>query len=120
MATAQINLSGSVIGLATGGKTIATSVTSALANGQVQQLVLQAGANTITVPTAPAPTGVVIQLPLANTSQTTLKGVTGDTGIAIGKTGFVVLNWDPTAVPASFVLTSVSTQTGLITELTFY
>jgi hypothetical protein len=51
---------------------------------------------------------------------TTLKGVTGDTGIALGKTGFFMLCFDPTAVPASFVLTSASTQTGLFTYIQFF
>jgi hypothetical protein len=63
---------------------------------------------------------VVIQLPSANTAVTTLKGVTGDTGIALGKTGFFMLCFDPTAVPASFVLTSASTQTGLYTYIQFF
>lgn len=94
--------------------------TSAAACGQVTEVVLQAGANTITIPTVPAPSGCVITLPVGNTSITTLKGVTGDTGIALGKTTSQLLSWDPTAVPASFVLTSVSTQTGLITEITFF
>jgi hypothetical protein len=82
--------------------------------------VLAAGANTITIPTLPAPTGCIIKLPATNTSVVTLKGITGDTGIAIGKTSTQVLTWDATAVPASFVLTSVATQTGLTTEITFF
>jgi hypothetical protein len=56
----------------------------------------------------------------ANTAVVTLKGVTGDTGIAIGKTGWAVIPFDPTAVPASFCLTSASTQTGLATEILFF
>jgi hypothetical protein len=86
----------------------------------VQELVLQSGANTITVPATPAPTGCIIQLPVGNTAVTTLKGVTGDTGIAIGKTGWAVIPFDPAAVPASFVLTSASTQTGLFTYISFF
>jgi hypothetical protein len=86
----------------------------------VQEIVLQAGANTITIPSLPAPSGCVIQLPAGNTSIVTLKGVAGDAGIAIGKTTALVLNWDATAVPASFVLNSVATQTGLTTEISFF
>jgi len=120
-ATASVNISGTITNLPTGGKTIGTiTATSAAANGVTTQVVLQAGANTITVPTTPAPTGCVIQLPSTNTSVTTLKGITGDTGIAIGKTTFHMICFDPTALPASFVLTSVSTQTGLVTEITFF
>jgi hypothetical protein len=120
-AAATFTLYGQVSSAPTGNRIIGPlTATSAAANGVVTQVVLQAGANTITVPSAPAPTGCVIQLPATNTSVTTLKGVTGDTGIAIGKTGFMALCFDPAAVPASFCLTSVSTQTGLYTEITFF
>ena len=119
-ATATITLTGSVTGLPTGSKAFAISGTSSAANGTTTQVVLQAGANTITVPTLPAPIGCIIQLPTTNTSVVTLKGVTGDTGIAIGKTTSHYLTWDSTALPASFVLTSVSTQTGLVTEIVFF
>lgn len=121
-ATATINVSGDIYGSPTSGrKQIGPlSVTSANANAQTQEVVLQSGANTIAVPTIPAPTGCLIQLPVGNTAVVTLKGVTGDTGIAIGKTGITLLTWDPLALPASFVLTSASTQTGLATEISFF
>lgn len=120
-AVATISITGQIYGTPTGSKTIGPyALTSAAANGTVQTIVLQAGANTITLPVTPAPTGCVITLPATNTSVTTLKGVTGDAGIAIGKTGTIVLTWDPTALPTSFVLTSVSTQTALATEIAFF
>ena len=120
-ATASVTISGNVTGAPTGSRNIGPiTVSSAAANGTVQQVVLQAGTNTITVPVSPNTTGVVITLPATNTSIVTLKGVAGDTGIAIGKTTTFVLMWDPTAPPASFVLTSVATQTGLATELSFF
>jgi len=120
-AQASVTISGQITGTPVGSQTIGPlTATSAAACGQIQELVLQSGANTITVPSTPAPTGVVIQLPSANTAVTTLKGVTGDTGIALGKTGFFMLCFDPAAVPASFVLTSASTQTGLFTYIQFY
>lgn len=121
-ASASVTLSGYISNTpTTGGRQIGPlTATSAAANGQVQQIVLQAGANTITVPTVPAPSGVIIQLPSTNTSETTLKGITGDTGIDIGKVGFVVLPFNTASLPASFVLTSVATQTALTTEITFY
>lgn len=120
-ATAYLNIQGTITGTATGTRVVGPlTISSAAANGQVQQVVLAAGANTITVPTSPAPSGCVIVLNPANTSVVTLKGVAGDTGIAIGKTTTQVLNWDSTAVPASFVLSSVSTQTGLISEIIFF
>lgn len=120
-ANARVTITGSFTGLPAGTRAIGPiSLYSTTANGQVQEVVLQAGANTITVPAIPATSGCIIQLPATNTSVVTLKGVSGDTGIAIGKTTAQVLNWDPTAAPASFVLTSVSTQTGLATEITFF
>lgn len=120
-AAARIKIEGTITGTATGTRGVGPIVlSSAAANGQVQQVVLQAGANTITVPATPAPNGCIIQLPATNTSVVTLKGVTGDTGIAIGKVTAHVLCFDPAAVPANFCLTSVSTQTGLITEIIFF
>jgi len=86
----------------------------------VQRIVLQSGSNTITIPTVPAPSGVIIQLPSTNTAATTLKGITGDTGLVIGKTGWAVIPFDPTSTPASFDLTSAATQTGLVTEIAFF
>lgn len=120
MATATIRIDG-VIGSPAGSKAIGpVFLTSSDANGQTQWIVLQSGANTITVPASPAPSGCVIKLNAANTSIVTLKGVTGDTGIALGKVTTQVLHWDSTAPPASFVLTSAATQTGLGTEITFF
>lgn len=120
-ATATVTIGGNILNDPTGSRVIGPiSITSAAANGQVTGVVLQAGANTITVPTLPAPTGCIIQLPSANTSVCTLKGVTGDTGIAIGKTGVFMLCFDPLALPANFCITSVSTQTGLVTEIIFF
>ena len=120
-AAATLTIAGLITGLPTGQRQIGPiTLASAAANGQVQQVILQSGANTITVPATPAPSGCIIQLPATNTAVTTLKGVAGDTGIALGKTTCNVLNWDPTAVPGTFVLSSASTQTGLITEITFF
>ena len=122
MATALVTVDGSITSTPTGAfrRVGPLSITSATANSQVQRIVLQSGANTITVPATPATTGCVIQLPSTNTAVTTLKGVTGDTGIAIGKTGFLVLTWDVTAAPSAFDLTSAATQTGLATEIAFF
>jgi hypothetical protein len=120
-AQASVSITGTITGTPVGNQVIGPlTAVSAAACGQVQELVLQSGANTITVPATPAPNGCIIQLPSANTAVTTLKGVTGDTGIAIGKTGFLMLCFDPTAVPASFVLNSASTQTGLYTYISFF
>ena len=120
-ATASLSIAGAIQNTSTGNRTIGPiSISSANASPIVQTIVLQAGANTITPPTVPATSGCVIVLPSTNTSVVTLKGVTGDTGIAIGKTTTTVLNWDSTAAPSSFCLSSVSTQTGLITEIAYF
>jgi hypothetical protein len=119
-ATASVQVSGVVQGMAGGQQALAAAISSAAANGTRTLTVLAAGTNTITIPTLPAPTGCLIILNSANTSIVTFKGVGGDTGFVIGKTGFVVLTWDATAVPASFVLSSVATQTGLTTEVIFF
>jgi hypothetical protein len=121
MSTAYLDVSGAVQSAPTGGRTIGPlRITSAAANGQVQEVVLASGANTITVPTTPATTGCVIQLPSTNTFTTTLKGVTGDTGVVIGKTGFTVLTWEAAAAPSTFCLTSAGAQTGLVSEILFF
>lgn len=120
-AAAAITVQGTIGSLPGGSRTIGPlTITSAAANGSVTQMVLQAGANTITTPTNINTTGCIIILPSNNTSATTLKGISGDTGIAIGKTGFFVLTWDSTAAPSSFVLDSVSTQTGKTTEIIYF
>jgi hypothetical protein len=120
-ATASVIVSGSFSTLPTGSRQVGPlTISAAAANGQVTQVVLASGANTITVPTTPAPSGCIIVLPATNTALTTLKGVTGDTGVAIGKTGFLVLTWDSANPPSSFCLTSASAQTGLVTEVTFF
>ncbi len=120
-ATATITIGGSIQSAPTGSKNIGPiSLTSSAANLGVTEVVLQAGANTITPPVTPATSGCIIQLPAANTSIGTLKGGTGDTGIALGKTTTTLLNWDPTAPPVTFVLTSVATQTGLTTEISYF
>ena len=120
-AQASVSIYGQITGTGSGNRVIGPlTTTSAAANGQVQQVVLQSGANTITLPTTPAPTGCVIVLNPANTAVVTLKGVSGDTGIAIGKISTQKIEWDATALPTSFVLSSASTQTGLITEIIFY
>jgi hypothetical protein len=121
MATSSLTITGSVQGTSTGNRTIGPiTISNSTGSPIVQNIVLQSGANTITPPTSPAPTGCVIVLPSTNTAVVTLKGVTGDTGIAIGKTTTTVLHWDSTAIPSSFCLTSASTQTGLVTEIAYF
>lgn len=118
-AAGTITLNGVVTGLPNGSVVLGPlTLTSAAANGQVQIIALASGANTITIPTAPTPTGVLVVLPSNNSVVTTIKGVTGDTGIAISKTGWFFLPFD-TSPPASFVITSASAQTSKYTYIYF-
>lgn len=120
-ATASLSIAGAVQGTSTGNRTIGPiSISSSNASPIVQTVVLQSGANTITPPTSPATSGCVIQLPSDNTALVTLKGVTGDTGVAIGKTTTTVLNWEASTAPTSFCLTSAATQTSKITEIAYF
>lgn len=89
--------------------TIATPI------GSVTSVALASGANTITVPAGT--TFICIQLPTTNTIVVTLKGVTGDTGIALHKTAPFVLAQDP-AANANFVLTAAS-AIAAFTTITF-
>ena len=76
---------------------------STVSPGQVTDAVLTTGNNTITPPTGAI--GATIIMPAANTALVTLKGVNGDTGIALHLT-------DPTSIAlhtaTAFVLNAVS------------
>jgi hypothetical protein len=69
----------------------------------VTTLTPASGANTITVPSFAA--GAIIRPASTNTQTLTLKGVTGDTGVAISKINPTVISFD-TSPPANFVLTA--------------
>jgi hypothetical protein len=75
-------------------------------SGQIQQVTLSSGNNTITVPSGAV--AVTIIFPEDNTVAVTLKGVNGDTGIALSLT-------DPTSIGlasvSTFVLSAASTVT---------
>lgn len=74
---------------------------------------LSSGVNTITVPTKAG--GVVIMPPSTNTQTITLKGASGDTGVALSKTAPTVLTFDTTP-PGTIVLTTG----GVINDTRFY
>jgi hypothetical protein len=81
----------------------------------ITNVVLGSGANTITVPSWAV--GVLIQPPSGNTQTLTLKGVTGDTGVAISETGPTLLSF--TTPPSTFVVTAGGATTG-DTSFTFF
>lgn len=119
-ASGTLSVGGSISDMPTGSRTVGPlTMTAAAASGVVIHVILQSGANTITLPTAIAPSMAVIKLPATNTALVTLKGVTGDTGIVIGKTGFAVIPFNSASPPTDFCLTSAALQTGLTTEITF-
>lgn len=104
MATAEIKLSATVLGLLTGNRTASPATASFDdAHGGVTLLDLSSGANTITIPTGA--TAALIVMPSTNTTGVTLKGVTGDTGLALAPAGWQLINWGA-SVPSTFVLTA--------------
>lgn len=120
----SVTIAGSVTGLATGSRTYgpvtisSVSPTDATA-GSVTTVVLSSGANTITVPSTSC-TGCIIQFASASTVGKTLKGVTGDTGIAVTENGTCVLQFDDDGAPASFVITAGSADTGNTTTIWWF
>ena len=89
------------------GQTLACA-TNSDAPGQVEVRQLASGANTITPPQSGVTAkGVIILPPSGNAVTITLKGVTGDTGVALHKTDPTMISLDsPTA---TFVLTAGGT-----------
>jgi len=86
----------------------------------VQSLTLSSGANTINATTCPALAqcgGVVLIPPTSNGQTITLKGTSGDTGIALSLTEPTVLTF-PVAPPSSFVITTNGTIAGF--KLAFF
>lgn len=83
-----------------------SATTNATGSGQNQLVNLSSGANTITVPANAV--AVTIIPPSANAVSITLKGVTGDTGIALNLT-------DPSSIGLNSVSTFCLTAGGSIT-----
>lgn len=84
-----------------------TTVANAASPGVVAVQVLTTGANTITAPVSPLiPQFVTIIPPSGNTVQLTLKGVSGDTGIALHDTQPSTIAIETSV--ASFVINAAS------------
>jgi hypothetical protein len=79
-------------------------------------LELASGANTITVPSWAQ--GAIIRPDPTNAVAMTLKGVSGDTGIALDLTGPSLINF-AASPPANFVLTSAG-STSTYTSIEFF
>lgn len=121
MATAEVTISGTVASALTGALDVGPiNIVSTNASVQRQQLVLANGDNTITLPTTVTPTGVIIHFAAASTTNKTLKGVGGDTGIRLSKTGPTLLTFDSASLPASIIVNSSAADTGNVTEILFF
>lgn len=81
--------------------------------GSITMHTLSSGANTITLPTGGSTVKAATIVPPEDNAETlTLKGVSGDTGIALNKVDPTTITFDSPA-PANFVLTAGGTITGL-------
>lgn len=112
-ATGVITLASNVTGGVDGARSFGPiTITTAAAVLSTQSVTLAVGANTITVPSGS--TAVVLLPPNTTTSSSfggtlTVKGVTGDTGIAISNKWPTMFGWD--TPPGSFVVNSTATGT---------
>lgn len=105
MATAEVRLSATLLGLLTGNRTFAPAAALyGTAQGSLQITDLASGNNTITVPTGAR--AVLIVFPDTNTNTILLKGVNGDTGVSLARASWTFLNLRDDTPPASFVLTT--------------
>ena len=91
-----------------------TTITAPTANAYTATLSLTIGANTITLPTSMTFLAIVgpnganpIPNPAISTTLT-LKGVSGDTGIAISAKYPTTLTWDNVASPSTIVINSTA------------
>lgn len=103
-ASGTISIQGTITGLPTGTKTYAGSIPCASAVGEIHDLILASGDNTITVPTGA--TAVLIQPPATNAVALKLKGDAADVGVKISKTLPTLLSLDQTQ--ATFIVNAAS------------
>lgn len=120
MASGQVTITGTVTGMLSGSKTIGPIVvTDSAASVMTFETVLSSGFNTINVPTATSCSGVLICFAAASTLAKTLKGVTGDTGVALNPNGVNFISFNPASPPASFGITTTAADTSNVTEILF-
>ena len=122
MSTGTLTVSGNVSGSPVGARTINMNIITASAVDATQVLTLSIGANTVTVPAGAtlcviAGPNAVSPIPNPNYGGVlTVKGVAGDTGVAMSAKWPTVLSWDVGAAPASFV---INATVGCTIELWF-
>ena len=118
MATGSVTIFGAVSGGPDGARTFGPfAITTSAAVIAETSVALIAGSVTVTVPagaTAVVLFGPNAASPIPNPSYggtVFLKGIVGDTGVPISAKWPTVLSWDPTNLPASFVLTATAAGT---------
>ena len=117
MATGNITIAANITGGADGSWSLNTTFTAPSAVQGETIVALTAGSSTISVPSGA--TSAIIVPPNAAFPQPnpvwggtlTLKGVSGDTGVAISNKYLTPLVWDTGNVPANIVLTSTAVGT---------
>ncbi len=102
-----ITYSGDVVGTET-----ISAASNAASPGSIEIKTLASGANTITVPTGGATvTACTILPPTGNTTNITLKGVTGDTGVQLHDSDPSSISLDPAT--ANFCVTAAAQIIGV-------
>lgn len=110
-----ITIAGAAEGLTSGSKTIGPlTIVGTAVVGQISDVALVSGDNTITVPATA--TACVIVPPTSGTVALKLKGAGGDTGLFVSPKNPTEIPFDPANMPASFILNAASTVT---VEITF-
>lgn len=119
MATGNVTLSGNVSGGPDGARTFGPlAITASSAVTQETSVSLSVGANTVTVPSGATCAMIVppnAATPVPNPvygGTLTLKGVTGDTGVALSNKWPSLVSWD--TPPGSIVITASATGTLIV------
>lgn len=117
MATGNITIAANITGGADGSWSLNTTFTAPTAVQGETIVTLSIGSSTISVPSG-ATSAIIVPpnaaFPQPNPSwggTLTLKGTSGDTGVAISNKYLTPLVWDTGNVPANIVLTSTATGT---------
>lgn len=120
MAQAVVTVKAQITGLPSGEKVVGPiELVFASAPIATTEIALASGFNSLAVPADSH--GCIIIFPATSTTTKTIKGITGDTGRQVAKTGLgAVLTWDSTAVPTTLGITASGADTGLYTEIVFF
>ncbi len=113
--TGTLTLSGTLVGLPSGQRTITVSIPLLAAIDVSMSISLTSGDNTIAIPANT--TGVIIEPPPGNTVLLKMKGAAGDLGVNLHKTQMSNPNFDVSQ--STIILNAASALLGPV-ELTFY